>query len=150
MGVLPWVFALVMSAAPTSNSHWHTDSWPNWQAMYMGVEPSFSASHLGLAPSVYTLVMSAAAPFSCSHLHIPSSILARPCHRELPLYPSTVRTAQVASCGLPAPATSAPLPRRRPLSLFFRGCSQKAGRCTAGGDAHPSPPKFNCFAVSSE
>ena len=47
------------AAAPTSNSHLHTDRWPkNWQAINMGVKPS-----------LFTLVMSAAAPTSSSHLH---------------------------------------------------------------------------------
>ena len=50
------------AAAPTSNSHLHTDTWPFWQAIHMGVAPLLSA-----------LVMSAAAPLLCSHLHTPSS-----------------------------------------------------------------------------
>ena len=38
------LFCFEMSAAaPTSKSHLHTDRWPSWQAMYMGVAPSSSA-----------------------------------------------------------------------------------------------------------
>ena len=44
MGVVPLLFALVMSAAaPTSNSHLHTDRWPSRQAIHMGVTPSLAA-----------------------------------------------------------------------------------------------------------
>ena len=46
------------AAAPTSNSHLHTDRWPFWQATNMGVWPS-----------LFALLMSAAAPTSYSHLH---------------------------------------------------------------------------------
>jgi len=43
MGVKPPLLALVMSAAaPTSNSHLHTDRWPIAQAMHVGVVPSLS------------------------------------------------------------------------------------------------------------
>ena len=38
----PSLSTLVMSAAPTSNSHLHTDRWPFWQAIHMGVVPSLS------------------------------------------------------------------------------------------------------------
>ena len=41
IGSEPPLAALVMSAAaPTSNSHLHTDRCPMWQAMYMEVQPS--------------------------------------------------------------------------------------------------------------
>ena len=63
---------LVMSAAaPTSNSHLHTDRWPFWQAIHMGVTPLFSA-----------LVMSAAAPTSNSHLHTDSWPFWQAIHME--------------------------------------------------------------------
>ena len=58
MGVQPCTILGMSAAAPTSNSHLHTDRWPSPQAMYMGVAPLLSA-----------LVMSAAAPTSNSHLH---------------------------------------------------------------------------------
>ena len=92
---VPQLFALVMSAAaPTSNSHLHTDRWPFWQAMNMSVaavvrlgdirgrahleQPCTpTGGHSGRRStwspaSEHALVTSAAAPFSCSHLHTPS------------------------------------------------------------------------------
>ena len=97
MGVQPLVALVMSAAAPTSNSHLHTDRWPFMQALYMGVMPSLlalvmsvpaptltshlhtnnrpyeHASNMGVRPSLFTFLTSSAAPLLCSHLQTLSS-----------------------------------------------------------------------------